>query len=173
MSGNLFEQTRMADLDRATREYADAKQNYQRLVRIAAQESDPVRREEQFKGIRAENARLVRVVEGLVAAWSEYDTDLSSSTISNLDEELAQFKRDLSDIHHKQDTLVQLQAVLATLSGENDSARSTYYGYIIAVLVLLIIVFIIFVYSYASSMFLTPAPQPILPEMPSLPPLSA
>jgi len=171
MSGNLFEQTRMTDLDKATREYGDAKQNYQRLVRIATQEPDPARREEQFKGIRAENARLVRVVEGLVAAWSEYDTDLSSSMISNLDEELAQFKRDLSELHHKQDTVVQLQSVLATLSGENDSARSTYYGYIIAVLVLLIIVFIIFVYSYVSSAF-TAIPEPVMPAMPSLPPLS-
>jgi hypothetical protein len=91
--------------------------------------------------------------------------------ISNLDEELAQFKRDLSELHHKQDTVVQLQSVLATLSGENDSARSTYYGYIIAVLVLLIIVFIIFVYSYVSSAF-TAIPEPVMPAMPSLPPLS-
>jgi hypothetical protein len=127
---------------------SDAKQNYQRLVRIAIEEQDPVRRAEVLRTIRAENARLVHIVEGLVAAWSEYNTDDTTRTkIHNLEAELATFQQDLESIQQKQDSLVQLQSVFSSISTANDSDRNTYYGYIIAVLVLLIIVFILFVYS--------------------------
>jgi len=164
MSANLFQESRMSDLDRATQEYSDAKQNYQRLVRIAIDEQDPSKRAEVLNTIQAENARLVRVVEGLVAGWSQYNTtDVTQTKINNLQAELDAFNKDLESIQHKQDTLVQLQSVLTTLTTQNESDRNTYYGYIIAVLVLLILVFVMFVYSYARSFTVTSVASMITP----------
>ena len=71
MSADLYEQTRKADLERAMAEYKSAKENYQRLVRIALNESNPTRREEEMRAIEQENRRLQTVVEGLMTAWSE------------------------------------------------------------------------------------------------------
>jgi len=150
MSADLFEQTRRTDLERATKEYAAAKENYQRLVRLALQERDPVKREEQIKAIQAENARLVRVVEGLIAIHNEGSDEKDYEKAQDLDQEIAEFQHDLELLQTKQDTITQLRGVLSTLTAENDSAKSTYYGYIIAVLVLLVVVFLFFVYSYVS-----------------------
>lgn len=151
MSADLFEQTRQADLDRATKEYAVAKENYQRLVRLALQERDPVKREDQIKAIQAENARLVRVVEGLAAVHAEGGTEKDQQKAKDLDDEIAEFQHDLELLQTKQDTITQLRGVLSTLTTENDSSKTTYYGTIIAVLVLLVVVFLFFVYSYVSS----------------------
>jgi hypothetical protein len=154
MSANLFQESRMTDLDNATKEYADAKQNYQRLVRLAVEEQDPAKRQDMLAAIRTENARLVHVVESLVAGWSEYNTNgENQGKIDDLETQLARFNKDLESVQEKQDTIYQLQSVLSTLMSEHDSKRNSYYGYIIAVLVLLIAVFIFFVYSYARSFF--------------------
>lgn len=154
MSADIFEETRMADLDRAMREYTAAKQNYQRMVRMALEEKDPAKRSEYLGAIRTENQRLVRVVEGLMAAWSEGNlqhSEKAQQKVIDLEQELQNFQKQLDSIQTKQDTIVQLQSVLTTLTSDNSTARTTYYGYIIAVLVLLVVVFIMFVYSYMSS----------------------
>ena len=154
MNASLFEQTRMAELQQATRDYSDAKQNYQRLVRSALQEQDSVKRTEDLKAIAAENNRLVTIVRGLMEAWSEGDleqNELAKQKVIDLENELASFEEQTSTLSKKRDIIDQLKTVLATLLGENSSTKKTYYGYIIAILVLLIIVFILFVYSYASS----------------------
>jgi chromosome segregation ATPase len=153
MSVNLFEESRRQDLERAVAEYRDAKQNYQRMVRLALQEKDATRREEQIKAIEAENGRLVRVVEGLVAMYREGGGEEggTETILDTLDDELAQFRQDLETLQSKQDTITQLHSVLTTLSNENEGTRTTYYGYIVAVLVMLVIVFVLFVYSYIST----------------------
>jgi hypothetical protein len=165
MSADLFEETRMADLQRATQEYQDARQNYQRLVRIAVQEKDRAKREDVMVAINKENTRLIKVVEGLVTAWSEgklqYD-DMASEKVETLEKQLEEFKEEIARLHDKQDSLIQLQSVLGTLTQETDTARTFYYAYIVAVLVLLVIVFIFFVYSYATTSF--SAPKVAMPE---------
>ena len=158
MNASLFEQTRMAELEQATRDYADAKQNYQRLVRSALQEEDSTKRAQDLKAIGAENARLVTIVKGLMEAWSSADiqqNELSKQKIIDLENELANFEEQTSKLAGKRDMIDQLKTVLSTLTNENSSTRKTYYGYIVAILVLLIIVFIFFVYSYASSVVST------------------
>jgi hypothetical protein len=151
MSANLYEQTRKADLQRALAEYRDAKDNYQRLVRIALNEADPARRSEEVRAIEQENARLQRVVEGLMAAYSEgglADDPEAQDTVIDLERELEAFKTRLGDVQKNKDRVVQLQTVLSTLTSETEKERSIYYGYIIAILVLLVIVFVLFVLSY-------------------------
>jgi hypothetical protein len=151
MSANLYEQTRKADLQRALTEYRDAKDNYQRLVRIALNETDPGRRSEEMQAITQENARLQRVVEGLMAAYSEgklADDPEAQDIVIDLEQELDAFKRRLGDVQKNKDTVVQLQTVLGTLNSDTEKERSIYYGYIIAILVLLVVVFVLFVLSY-------------------------
>lgn len=160
MSANLFEETRMSDLNRATGEYQNAKENYQRLLRLAIEEQDPARREEAIRGVQAENARLVRVVEGLAQGWSQYDTPASKDHLDELEQELEQFKEDMKTIRNRQDKVTQLKSVLSSLTSQNESDRNTYYGYIIAVLILLILVFIFFVYSYAASVISSLSAEP-------------
>lgn len=175
MSANLFEETRMADLDRATREYKSAKDNYERLVRLAIQEQDAAKRDELLGTIRAENDRLVRVVQTLTAAWAEYaDSDIAQQKQVDLEQEVQSFRRDLETLEKKRDRVSQLQSVLTSLTTENDKTRTTYYGYIVAVLVLLVLVFVLFVYSYASSVVsavTTVAESIPVPEVPALPAL--
>jgi len=158
MNASLFEQTRMAELQQATRDYADAKQNYQRLVRSALQEPDSAKRVEDMKAIEAENARLITIVKVLMTAWSEGDleqNELAKQKVIDLENELASFEEQTSKLAGKRDMIDQLKTVLSTLMNENASTKKTYYGYIVAILVLLIIVFIFFVYSYASSVVST------------------
>jgi hypothetical protein len=158
MNASLFEQTRMAELQQATRDYADAKQNYQRLVRSSLQEPDSAQRAIDMKAIGAENARLVNIVKGLMSAWSEGDleqNELAKQRVIDLENELANFEEQTSRIAGKRDIIDQLKTVLATLMNENTSTKKTYYGYIVAILVLLIVVFIFFVYSYASTVVST------------------
>jgi hypothetical protein len=148
----------MAELQQATRDYADAKQNYQRLVRSALQEPDSAKRVEDMKAIEAENARLITIVKGLMSAWSEGDieqNDLAKQKVIDLENELANFEEQTSKLAGKRDLIDQLKTVLSTLTNENSYTRKTYYGYIVAILVLLIIVFIFFVYSYASTVIST------------------
>ena len=158
MNASLFEQTRMAELQQATRDYADAKQNYQRLVRSSLQEPDSAQRAIDMKAFGAENARLVNIVKGLMSAWSEGDleqNELAKQRVIDLENELANFEEQTSKLAGKRDMIDQLKTVLSTLTNENSYTRKTYYGYIVAILVLLIIVFIFFVYSYASTVVST------------------
>ena len=176
MSANLYEQTRKADLQRALSEYRDAKDNYQRLVRIALNETDPARRSEEMKAITQENARLQRVVEGLMAAYSEgklADDPEAQNIVIDLEQELDAFKKRLGDVQKNKDTVVQLQTVLGTLSSETEKERSIYYGYIIAILVLLVVVFVLFVLSYWRSVSadlsaLTEAPPTVSLQLPTV-----
>lgn len=154
MNAQLFEESRMSELDRATKDYEDAKGNYQRMVRQAISEKDPKKRDEYVKAIEAENIRLSRVVQGLVAAWSEGDlkySDLAQNKVSDFEKELEDFRHDIEELRAGNDQLAQLKTLFNTLTNENASERKTFYGYIVAILVLLIIVFVFFVYSYASS----------------------
>jgi hypothetical protein len=149
-SSSVYRETRLADLQRASDEYEVAKQNYQRLVRVAVSEQDPVKRDEILRTIEAENQRLTRVVEGLLTAFSQTQEYMNSTDTPTIDlqAELDAYKQQLDAIHADQDKVVQLNTVLNTYSYQNDSDRQTYYGYIIAVLVMLVIVFILFVFSY-------------------------
>lgn len=154
MNASLFEQTRTVELKKATGDYVDAKQNYQRLIRSALQEQDSTKRAADMKAIAAENERLITIVTGLMAAWSAGDlegNELAKQKVVDLENELAGFEEQTSKLTQKRDIIDQLKTVLATLTSENSSTRKTYYGYIVAILVLLIVVFIFFVYSYASS----------------------
>lgn len=154
MNAQLFEETRMAELDRATKDYEAAKGNYQRMVRQAISEKDLKKRDEYIKAIEAENNRLVRVVQGLIYAWSEGDaqySDLAQNKVDGFEKELEDFRHDVEELRAGNDQLAQLKSVYNTLTNENLTERKTFYGYIIAIFVLLIIVFVFFVYSYASS----------------------
>lgn len=172
MSANLYEQTRKADLQRALSEYRDAKDNYQRLVRIALDEKDPARRSEEMQAITQENARLQRVVEGLMAAYSEgklADDPDAQNIVIDLEQELENFKKRLGDVQQNKDTVVQLQTVLSTLNSDTEKERSIYYGYIIAILVLLVTVFVLFVLSYWRSVSADLSAIAATPSMLSLP----
>ncbi len=154
MNAKQFEESRITELDRANKDYEDAKGNYQRMVRQAISEKDPKKRDEYIKTIEAENIRLTRVVQGLVAAWTEGDTkysDLAQNKVADFEKELEDFRHDIEELRSGNDQLAQLKTLFNTLTNENASDRKTFYGYIVAILVLLIIVFVFFVYSYASS----------------------
>jgi DNA repair exonuclease SbcCD ATPase subunit len=137
------------DLERATREYRNAKQNYQRLVRLALDESNAAARQSRFQAIRNENARLVHIVENLVQAWNAIpDHDDAQENVDDLNNDLEEFKRQLESLHRGRDTIVQLESVLSSFVTKNESMRNTYYWYIIAVLLSLVSVFVFFVISY-------------------------
>lgn len=154
MSADLFEETRMSDLKRATQAYEDSKQNYQRLVRAALAETDPAARETALAAIAAENARLTQIVAGLAQAWSEgsvQEDNLAKQKVLDYQQELEEYKTQMESMHNKQDIIIKLKSILGSLTNENDLSKKSYYAYIIGVLALLIIVFVFFVYSYASS----------------------
>jgi hypothetical protein len=156
MNANLFEQNRAAQLNQAMVDYKNAKQNYQRLVRQAVSEQDTTKRGEALRALEAENKRLVTIVEGLVQALSEGDlqnTGYSQNTVDDLNAEIANYKEEIEYMRGKNDKVIQLRELLASLSQESSSDRKQYYGYIVGILVLLIVVFVFFVYSYAASVF--------------------
>ena len=169
MSADLYEQTRKADLERAMAEYKSAKENDQRLVRIALNESNPTRREEEMRAIEQENRRLQTVVEGLMTAWSEgklADDPEAQDKVIDLEQELETFKKRLGSVQNNKDRVFQLQSVLSSLTSESEKEKSVYYGYIIAILILLVVVFVFFVMSYWRSVtasvqeVMTPMPMP-------------
>ena len=163
-------QTEFIDLERATREYRHARENYHKLVRIALEETNLKKQEESLKAMRNENKRLVQIVENLVQAWSELKQDERSHTeVDTLKEDIKEFKKEMAKLQKGRDTLVQLQSVLNTLMSENAGARTTYYGYIIAVLILLVLVFVFFVSSYMRSMIVavTSSATSAVPELPT------
>ena len=169
MSSNLFEEQRLGDLRRATQTYEDAKQNYQRLVRLALNEQDSKKRSDLYDAITTENGRLIGVVQQLMTAWSQGSSDDSEEQVVNLDKELQEFRQNIQRFQDKQDSVVQLQNVLASVSGQSESNKTYYYGYIVAVLVMLVVVFVLFLFSYykigsaaESAMTLTPTtPTPV------------
>ena len=154
MRADVFEQTRDAELSRAMKDYENAKQNYQRLVRQAASETDSTRRSEFIKSAEAENARLIKIVEGLIQVLNEGEVHSKSfppSKIDQLNKDLEHYKEEVEYIRGSNDRIAQLRELLASVSNESSNDRKQYYGYIVGILVLLIIVFVFFVYSYASS----------------------
>jgi hypothetical protein len=164
MDSEVFERTRSAELATAMQSYQTVKDGYTRLVRVALQQDDPVRRSESLQTIMNENARLTKVVEGLLQMWSTGKEDLSSYSkykISSLREELEQYKRQLDELKNSKDELTRLQLLHASLQTETSSERTTYLMYITIVLVLLILVFVMFVYSSfsATSSFSVPLPE--------------
>jgi hypothetical protein len=154
MNANLFEQQRNAELSRAMKDYENAKQNYQRLVRQAVSEPDSTKRTEYLQAAEAENARLVKVVEGIIQVLSEGDSQgkmYPASSVDDLNDDLESYQSDLEFMRNSNDKIVQLRELLSTLTNESSNDRKQYYGYIVGILVLLIIVFVFFVYSYAAS----------------------
>ena len=173
MSSDLFEQQRLGDLQRATQTYQDAKQNYQRLVRLALNEKDSKKRSDLYDAITTENGRLIGVVQQLMTAWSQganQTNEDAQEQVVNLDKELQEFKQNMQRFQDKQDSVVQLQNVLSSVSGQADTNKTYYYGYIVAVLVMLVVVFILFLFSYykigstaESALTLTPTtPTPVV-----------
>lgn len=159
-------QTEFIDLERATMEYRNARDNYHRLVRVAFQEVDPQKREESLIAMRNENTRLVKIVEKLVQAWSELKQDeRSHKEVDTLKKELEEFRDEMAKLQKGRDTIVQLQSVLNTLLSDNSGARTTYYIYIISVLILLVLVFVFFVSSYMRS--LVSAVASSVPQIPT------
>uniref|UniRef100_A0A6C0I5X7 Uncharacterized protein n=1 Tax=viral metagenome TaxID=1070528 RepID=A0A6C0I5X7_9ZZZZ len=151
MSSDLFEQQRLGDLQRATQTYEDAKQNYQRLVRLALKEQDSKKRSDLYDAITTENGRLIGVVQQLMTAWSQganQTNDDAQEQVVNLDKELQEFRQNMQRFQDKQDSVVQLQNVLSSVSGQSDTNKTYYYGYIVAVLVMLVVVFMLFIFSY-------------------------
>lgn len=154
MNANLFEQTRATQLNQALRDYNNAKQNYQRMLRQALAETDSARRQEALQSVEAENRRLVTVVEGLVQAIQEGESQ-QYDHIDDLNSQIEQYKEDLEYMRGKSDKIIQLRELLASLTNESSNDRKQYYGYIVGILVLLIVVFVFFVYSYAASVINT------------------
>jgi multidrug efflux pump subunit AcrB len=151
MSSDLFEQERLSDLQRATQTYRDARENYQRLVRAALREQDTQKRNDLYNAISTENGRLIGVVESLMTAWSQgklRTDEAAQREVVDLDKELEEFKQNIADMQSKQDSIVQLSNVLSSITGDTNTTKNYYYGYIVAVLVLLVIVFVLFVFSY-------------------------
>jgi hypothetical protein len=151
MSSDLFEQQRLSDLQRATQTYQDAKQNYQRLVRQALNEKDSSKRTDLLNAITTENGRLMGVVQQLMTAWSQgalEENDEAQRQVVDLDKQLQEFKNSIQLLQDKQDSVVQLQNVLTSLTGEVDTNKTYYYGYIVAVLIMLVVVFVLFLFSY-------------------------
>jgi hypothetical protein len=154
MNANSFEEQRTAQLNQALKDYETAKQNYQRLVRQAISETDAQKRRELIQTVEVENNRLVQIVQGILGAIEENKTmgkTYSEQKVIDLNKELARFKEEVEYIRGKNDTVIQLRELLASVSNETNSERRQYYGFIVGILVLLIVVFIFFVYSYASS----------------------
>jgi hypothetical protein len=151
MSANLFEKTRKVDLDKATAAYQDAKGNYQRLVRQAIAEPDATKRQDILNAIQSENARLTTVVNGLASEWKQYNTENEEDSPIDLDEEVSKFKEDLEMLRHNRDEVSKLNILYNTLTQGNATSKTTYYGYIVAVLILLVVVFVLFIISYMST----------------------
>lgn len=154
MRADVFEQTRDAELSQAMKDYENAKQNYQRLVRQAAYEINSTKRAEFIKAAEAENGRLIKIVQGLIQALREGEAQskmFPPSKIDELEKELQKYKEEVEYIRGSNDKISQLRELLATVSNESSNERKQFYGYIVGILVLLIIVFVFFVYSYASS----------------------
>lgn len=154
MNANSFEEQRTAQLNQAMKDYDTAKQNYQRLVRQAVAETDPQKRRELLQTVEVENNRLVQIVQGILAAIEENKTmgkTYSEQKVIDLNKELERYKEEVEYIRGKNDTVIQLRELLASVSNQSSSERRQYYGYIVGILVLLIVVFVFFVYSYASS----------------------
>ena len=154
MNANSFEEQRSAQLNQAMKDYETAKQNYQRLVRQAVAETDPQKRREFLQTVEVENNRLVQIVQGILAAIEENKTmgkTYSQQKVIDLNKELEHYKEEVEYMRGKNDTVIQLRELLASVSNESNSERRQYYGFIVGILVLLIVVFIFFVYSYASS----------------------
>jgi hypothetical protein len=171
MSSDLFEEERLSDLRRATQTYQDAKQNYQRLVRQALNEKDSSKRTDLLNAISTENGRLMGVVQQLMTAWSQgalQETNEAKRHVIDLEKELQKFKDSIQLLQDKQDSVVQLQNVLTSLTGEVDTNKTYYYGYIVAVLIMLVVVFMLFLFSYvktaasAVSEIVTPATPMLL-----------
>lgn len=154
MSSDLFEQERLSDLQRATQTYRDGRENYQRLVRAALREQDTQKRNDLYNAISTENGRLIGVVESLMTAWSQgklrTDEDAKREVI-DLDKELEEFRRSIEEMQGKQDSIIQLSNVLSSITGESNTTKNYYYGYIVAILVLLVVVFVLFVFSYVKT----------------------
>jgi hypothetical protein len=161
MDSEVFEQTRSAELASAMKSYQTVKDGYTRLVRIALQQDDPVKRKESLQTIMNENARLTKVVEGLLQMWSMGNEDLSAYSkykISNLKKELENYKKQLEELKNSKDELTRLQLLNASLQTETISDRTTYLMYITIVLILLILVFVMFVYtSFSATSSLSPS----------------
>lgn len=154
MRADVFEQTRDAELSQAMKDYENAKQNYQRLVRQATTEQDSTKRLEFIKAAEAENGRLIKIVQGLIQVLNEGDSQsklFPPSKIDQLEKELQSYKEEVEYIRGSNDRISQLRELLASVSNESSNDRKQYYGYIVGILVLLIVVFVFFVYSYASS----------------------
>lgn len=154
MNANSFEEQRTAQLNQALKDYETAKQNYQRLVRQAVNETDPQKRRELLQTVEIENNRIVQIVQGILGAIEENKSmgkAYSEQKVIDLNKELQRYKEEVEFMRGENDKVIQLRELLASVSNENTNERRQYYGFIVGILVLLIVVFIFFVYSYAAS----------------------
>ena len=129
MDSEVFEQTRSAELASAMQSYQTVKEGYTRLVRIALQQDDPAKRAESLQTIMNENARLTKVVEGLLQMWSMGNEDLSAYSkykISNLKKELENYKKQLEELKNSKDELTRLQLLNASLQTDFIGGRDEF-----------------------------------------------
>jgi len=150
------------NIESAIQTYSSLRDQYSSLISKGLRESDPAKRSEILKQIEGVNQQITTVMNGISAAYSQGQAQLSSQPSADLQGSLERYKQQLEELQSTDDELTKLNSLYGSLHTTNTSDKNVYYGYIFVILILLVIVFVTFTVSVFRSF---PSMSDMIPSM--------
>lgn len=157
------------NIESAIQTYSSLRDQYSALISKGLRESDPAKRSEILKQIQEVNQRITSVMNGIAAAYSQGQDQLSSQPSADLQGALERYKQQLEELRSTDDELTKLNSLYGSLHTTHTEDKHVYYGYIVVILILLVIVFVTFTVSVFRSF---PSISEMLPSFPVAEPVS-
>lgn len=150
------------NIDSTMAQYQTARAKYVQLLKSLYAEQDPDKRTPIMQNIRSQNSILVGIANTLLGQWDTLNrTPATNQTLSELNQDLVQYKQDLETMKTLKDETTKLNMIYANKTGDVAENRIKYFIYIIVVLILLILVFLLFVLrSVMATVVETVLPEP-------------
>ena len=152
------------NVETAIQTYSSLRDQYSTLISKGLRESDSAKRSDILKQIQDVNQQITTVINGISAAYSQSQAQLSSQPSADLQGSLERYKQQLEELRSTDDELTKLNSLYGSLHTTNTGDKNVYYGYIFVILILLVIVFVTFTISAFRS-FSIPSISEILPSM--------
>lgn len=149
MDVQVFQETRSEQIAGAMASYTNARQGYLQSLNAALSEPDPATRQTLLQSVAAQNQQLqsiVEVIQGQLSAGTQ-ELQQGTATGQTLDQQLQDYKHQLSALQSSGDRVQKLQELLSQSTAAVSKAESYYFGYLIAILILILLLLVFFVMS--------------------------
>ena len=161
MEVKQFQDSRNAELESFTKQYAFLKTEYSKTLESALRESDPEEQQVLITNIQQINSQLTEELHTIISKLNKGSSGFDPKQMDELTADLIQYQKDYAEIEKSKDRVMTLKKIFSTTSQNLQSANFMYYLYIAILLVLCFYVsYLVLQTSWSKPLFSTASTVP-------------